>query len=166
MKKIVFLLSVIFVIGCSKNENMVPDNPASTLKAKRLAYLQQSVGTFYSYDDTLGLSDSVKVTHLKDSLFLSVYSSEFDTSFIMTLDTIEADSIGYFTALPFSFNVLKNVSFDDNITGCQVTNGLSTYYPEYIVFSFVIDGTYHSTLSPAMDNQPVTDFLFTRQFSR
>lgn len=166
MKKILFLLSVIFVIGCSKNEKVIPDNPASTLKAKRLAYMQSSVGTFYSYDDTLGLSDSVKVTHLKDSLFVTVYSSELDTSFIMSLDTIDVNDIGYFTGLPFSFNVLKNFSFDDSITGCQVTNLLCTYYSEYIVFSFVIDGTYHSTLTPDMDNQPVTDFLFTRQFSR
>lgn len=171
MKKLLFLLLTIAAIACTKNEanKIVPDDTATKeAAAKRLArivYLEKSVGTFYRYDDTLGYADSVKINFTEDSLNLKVFCSELDTFYTMRLDSILPDSSGQYTILPFSFRSL-NYEYDDTIKNCIVTNALSTLYPNNFAVTYVFNGTYFSTLTPALNNTYVVGYSISRNYFR
>ena len=173
MKKLLFAIIIIATIACKKEANKInpidPDPTDTTASgkdyAKRLAFLQSKSGVMYSYNDTLGLSDSILIYRTDDSLLLNIYSSELKANFTMQLDSITPDSIAFFTVLPFNFDKV-NYDVSDSITNCSVTNALSTMYPNFITLTYVFDGLYHSTISPDMDSTFVSGYAISREYRK
>lgn len=121
----------------------------------------------YQHDNNFEIIDSLELQHMKDSLFVNVYSSEFDTSFVLKIDTLINDTVANLSLLnTFNFKGIKYNGFNDSIVDGTVTEAITTSTPNSITVSYIFNGTYKSVTSPNLNNTIVNQLLINRQYLR